>query len=518
MTSEPVEGLEVTAALTWSDGSTTFTGTVMTDELGAFEATTRFTDQRDTLCELLKPTYECVVEAPIMVRISVVQDGRVIDDVGVAARWVITDEAGRPDVVSGAVELPPVGIPAWFDETVYPCRYATSDVAIDDLDGDGDSDVVAAASFSGDLCVYLNDGEGELSRPNRYLAAKGRFRSRAVSLVTGDIDGDEDRDLVGLVLGEEDVEGGYVSSIGYVSVLLNNGNGAFAPRRVHAVDDEPLSFTMGDLDEDGYPDLIIVNSPWSTGSEPIPSIRVLMNDGAGGFSDTFTLTAGKAPYGVAMADLNHDQHLDVVVTNLYPNDLDLDNWDPDNAEREDYNGALTILPGNGDGTFAKAVHREITAILPWAVTAGDFNGDGTTDLATAGWGFWGFHSPVFEPGVSVLTGKGDGTFDAEAFHPTTWAAMDVVAGDFDSDEDIDLAVAQNLLALLVNNGDETFTMNSRAWDGAGRDSAVGNVGNSMSAFAVGDLDGDGDPDLVAANGESFDSSSTISVLLNRRAR
>src|SRR5947199_62046 len=107
----------------------------------------------------------------------------------------------------------------------------------------------------------------------------------------------------------------------------------------------------------------------------------------------------------------------------------------------------SVLLGNGDGTFQIAVHY-VVGSAPYSVTAGHFNGDGKSDLAVA-----------TDVGSSVLLGNGDGTFQTAVNYGAGNQPSFAVAGDFNSDGKLDVAVADGLsgtVAVLLGNGDGTF--------------------------------------------------------------
>lgn len=80
---------------------------------------------------------------------------------------------------------------------------------------------------------------------------------------------------------------------------------------------------------------------------------------------------------------------------------------------------ISVLMGNGDGTFKTAVNYG-TGNQPYSLVAADFNGDGKVDLAVANYG---------ESTVSVLNGNGDGTFNAKVDYPTGTGPRGLDVGD-----------------------------------------------------------------------------------------
>ena len=160
---------------------------------------------------------------------------------------------------------------------------------------------------------------------------------------------------------------------------------------------------------------------------------------------------------------------------------------------------VLILTGNGDGTFTAGATID-TGTSPFGIVTGDFNNDGHADLAIANNG---------SNTLTILQGNGDGTFTAAETSPATGTGpISLVVGDFDGDGKADLAVANtgtNGLTILLGNGDETFTAKS---NGDSRDVA----GGGFATVVLGDFNGDGKQDLVIA-GENAQTQLTGSVLL-----
>jgi hypothetical protein len=177
------------------------------------------------------------------------------------------------------------------------------------------------------------------------------------------------------------------------------------------------------------------------------------------------IEAGTEPRSIAVGDFNGDGKLDLAVANEGSNNL-------------------TILLGNGDGTFTPAASSPTTGDEPTAVVVGDFNGDGKLDLAVASSG---------SNNLTILLGNGDGTFRPAAASPATGVdPLGVAVGDFNGDGKLDLAVANvgsNNVTILLGNGDGTFTPAASS----------PSTGSWPWAVAVGDFNGDGKLDLAVAN-------------------
>lgn len=167
------------------------------------------------------------------------------------------------------------------------------------------------------------------------------------------------------------------------------------------------------------------------------------------------------PNVVAAADFNNDGILDLAVSNSNSGAT-----------------ALTILLGNGDGTFTAVPTSPTVGLYPDGITAGDFNNDGIPDLAV---------TSVDEDEVVILLGKGDGTFNAGPILSTPSVPQSIAATDFNGDGYLDIAVVNgSTLSVFLGNGDGTFN-------------AVINtpsVGSSPVGLGVGDFNGDGVPDVA----------------------
>src|SRR5262249_5160089 len=124
-------------------------------------------------------------------------------------------------------------------------------------------------------------------------------------------------------------------------------------------------------------------------------------------------------------------------------------------------GFISVLLGKGDGTFKTAVNY--TAANPLFIVVDDFNRDGRTDLAVANGGTRPGYPDSTQGGISVLLGKGDGTFQDAVNYDGENGARSMAVGDFNRDGNLDLAVdhpnwvslSGNRLSILLGKGDGT---------------------------------------------------------------
>jgi hypothetical protein len=257
---------------------------------------------------------------------------------------------------------------------------------------------------------------------------------------------------------------------------------SFSAARVFCAGQGPISLAAADFNGDGQRDLAVANN----GST---HVSVYLGKGDGTFPTPVDYVAGAGPRALVAYDLDRDGKADLIVVNggSHPNYAD---------------GGVSILFGNGDGTFRTAANYGV-GIQPVSVTAGDFNGDGMPDLALANLGtYLGANDGI----VSVLLSNGDGTFRTAVNYGAGISPSSVTAGDFNRDGRLDLVVANQssyCVSVLLGRGDGTFQ------------AAVNyGVGAGPAFVAAGDFNRDGRVDLAVAN-YSPSGGGSVSVLLGR---
>ncbi|MBI1842037.1 MAG: VCBS repeat-containing protein [Verrucomicrobia bacterium] len=247
------------------------------------------------------------------------------------------------------------------------------------------------------------------------------------------------------------------------SVLLDEA-------RSFPVGGNPRSVALGDFNGDGKMDLAVANLDRS-------NVSILIGVGDGTFRDAVNTPTLPHPRFVAAGDFNKDGKLDLAVANI------------------DFN-SVSILLGQGDGTFIRSATRIFDVdVHPVFIAVGDFNGDRCLDIAVANNGCAGCR---IDGSVSILLGKGDGTFARAVDYPEGAHPVSLVVGDFNGDGAQDLAVANVLtVSVLLGRGDGTFT------PGADYTTMLHPV-----SVASGDFNEDGKLDLAVAN----DTAGTVTLL------
>jgi hypothetical protein len=349
----------------------------------------------------------------------------------------------------------------FLDLSTPATGYEPYSVAVGDFNGDGIPDL-AVANFGGNtVTILLGLGNGNFTQESNMPQFIGVSPD---SMAVGDFNGDGIPDLA-------------VANFGgnTVTILLGNGNGTFtqAANSPVTVGNGPYSVAVGDFNGDGIPDLAVANFDGNT-------VTILLGNGNGTFTQAANspVTVGAA-YSIAVGDFNGDGIPDLAVVNNY------------------ISGTVTILLGKGNGTFTQALNSPVTVgVAPQSVVVGDFNGDGIPDLAVAN---FGSNSNT----VTILLGNGDGTFTQAANIPVPSGvgSNSIAVGDFNRDGIPDLAI--------VNEGGSTVTIFLGKGNGTFTHAVDNTVTTGTGSLAVGDFNGDGIPDLAIVN----EGGSTVDVLL-----
>jgi hypothetical protein len=437
-------------------------------------------------------------------------------------------------------------------------------VAVGDLDGDGAPDLVTANGGGDTFSVLLGRGDGTFKAKVDYSASTSAYaNAKPAQVAIADFNGDGNPDV--FLTGSEN---------GYVTVALGKGDGTFTPRPGWFTDTFGGGLAVADLNGDGVPDVAVADGgvavrlgssdgrfysmdQASTGTGACAlavadlnadgrpdlvsangasdSVSVLLNTGthAFGYRADCDITAGN-PWNttaVAVTDLNEDGKPDVVVAaanvievalgsgngmfaggdmttppgsavESYP--VDFSTEDAYSIVTGDFNGdghqdvvaafvdGFAFLPGDGHGHLGPAVRFGTMPTMGEArLATGDFNHDGKLDIVST--------PSATTVGVDVYLGNGDGTFQAPIAVPAiNGAPYSVVAsplavGDLNKDGNADIVVGGGgYVDVLLGHGNGTFAPAVKYSAGTFTDSPV----YFPEYVFIGDFTGDGNPDVV----------------------
>jgi hypothetical protein len=403
------------------------------------------------------------------------------NEVGSEAKKLTSSATDAQPITSDSMLEPTSAWLGFAGPVKIPAGDSPRSVTSADFNGDGKADLATSNYASDNVSVLLRDGDGTFQAAQNLMVGDGPS-----SVTSADIDGDGKVDLT------------VANQISQnLSVLLGNGDGTF-----QAAKDSPAtvslsgsygtssSVTSADFNGDGKADI-------ATSNYASDNVSVLLSDGNGTFQAAKRFPAGYGPHSVKSADFNGDSKADLTVANQHSDNV-------------------SVLLGNGDGTF-QAAQNFVAADSLRSVTSADFNEDGKADLAVAhSSSFSYFWRPNYPEGLSVLLGNGDGTFQAANDYlvgdfPEWRLSSYVTTADFDGDTKKDLAIANDgslsaapSVSVMLGRGDGTFQFDQEL-----------SADIRPSSLAAANLDANNVPDLaVGTDGSPDKDPDNISVLMS----
>ncbi len=340
---------------------------------------------------------------------------------------------------------------------VKPPQYQTGlypqNIVARDFNGDGANDVATANGGSDDFTVLFNDGQGGFFNRLSY-----NCDSSPNGICAGDFDGDGDEDIAVVNY-----------SFDNLSIFSNSGYGTFSSSQTLTFGPghlNPFSVECGDLDGDGYLDIVVSLHGSS-------EISLLINDGTGNFTvDTFYET-GQNPCALALKDIDGDNFIDILVA-------------------EEFSNTVSIFTNDGQGVFT--LSDSLTGLCnPTGLAVYDFDGDSLKDVAVAS---------AYSNSVQVFKNLGSGGFAENFSVRTGYEPWGIECADVDGDGFKDLLTVNfktNNLAVHYGNGDLTFS-----------EAEFYGVDSAPSCMVLGDFNGNGGADIVTGHYAS----DKISVLLS----
>jgi hypothetical protein len=370
---------------------------------------------------------------------------------------------------------PSVSAQQWVNETATRFPASTGEYSnyldIGDIDNDGDLDIVWANGGNYNTLgpaqlerIFINNGSGVFTDES---VARGAASGNARGVELGDLDNDGDLDIV------------YAQDFNKQPiVMINDGTGHFTNQsaaRLPATMYSSARIALGDIDNDGDLDMYICNSGTSNrfGSG---QNRIYVNDGTGVFTDE---TATRHPVAVL------NEAMDAIFGDI-DGDFDLDVRAASTA-----NNNSRLYRNNGSGVFTTVAGVPADANA-YSYDFGDIDGDGNLDLLGANANGSGNNSEF------LLRNDGTGAYTNVSSNispnPTT-DDNDTKFVDYDNDGDMDFIVGSlgTTERVYNNNGSGVFTQVA---------GLITAVSDSTLDIKVADLNGDGRPDVVTAQGES----------------
>ena len=371
-------------------------------------------------------------------------------------RIAFVEHPSRDGGLAGPDGPPPCSVLGFISAPLPVTGAAPRAIALADLDGDGNLDLVITNGDDGTVSVYRGNGDGtfqpRMTQPtdvHPWSVAIGDLGTGAPSIVVGNY-------------------GPSFASVYHVT------GGMLSTKQDFTTGLSPQAVEIGDIDGDHVADIVAAD-------HDADAITVLLNDGNATFmpkTDLGTGTGSK-PYAVEIADLNNDGK-------------------PDLAVADTNTSSVSVLLGTGGGAFQPAVmYPAAPAGQPWSIAVADVDHDGKPDLAVAN----NYGDNPANITISVLLGNGDGTFKPEVDYPSNPNPWWVAFADLDGDGNQDLVVANgqgNTMSVFLGVGDGTFQPH--------RDFPTGAF---VTSLAIGDVNNDGRPDVLLPN----QTDGTVSVLI-----
>lgn len=342
--------------------------------------------------------------------------------------------------------------------TITGVGAGSASIAFADFNGDGKLDIAVSNYGSNTISIFLNKGDGSFGSP--VMTTIGPPSNPGLAgIVAADFNEDGKTDLI-------------VSGSQGDIVLLGNGDGTFAQASAISGGGEFYHALATDLNGDKHLDLVAAGNSY---------LMVALGAGNGTFSPATTLPAAEVmppppqyPQGVAaspweidIGDLTGSGKSDIVGGIFYPNAA----------------AGVAVYEGNGDGSFQVPTWQSTAPYIPDSVALADFNGDGKLDVLLG-----------YTISAEVALGNGTGSFNVVSQIPVYQGGQFtfVRAADLDQDGKPDALVADDgagVLTVVLNNGSGVLDGSTYSYT----------IAPGICDLAVGDLNGDGMPDVVLVN-------------------
>ncbi|CAF5032043.1 unnamed protein product, partial [Rotaria sp. Silwood1] len=342
--------------------------------------------------------------------------------------------------------------PDFINSTVYyqGSNPNPSAVTTGDFNNDQQLDIVVANAGSDNVQILLDYRGGNFMNTITYSTGAN---SHPENVVVADFNKDNQLDIAVVNAWDSDLQ-----------VFLSSPNGTFGASTKYSTgySSFPTSITAADFNKDGWIDVVVANSVSN-------NIGIFLGYDYPTFTSRNIVLQNRdsTPYYIAIGDFNKDSQWDIAVACRKKNNI-------------------TVFLGDGNGTFAKELFNDLSpSSRPQSLIIGDFNNDNISDIAVAN---------SRDISISILLGNGNGTFAPYISQKTIDASpVSIAVGDFNNDSRQDIVVAleyANSIGIFIGIGNGSF-QNQISYQMPRESSPVW--------VAVGDFNNDNVQDIVVAN-------------------
>lgn len=294
----------------------------------------------------------------------------------------------------------------------------------------------------------------------------------------------------------------FVSCFAFIAIFLSitsaswSATPLFHKPQVYNLGVSALSVTLADVNGDGKLDLLVADGGGTIG--------VSLGNGDGTFAPAQSYgSGGWETYAIVVGDVNGDGHLDLIATSSCVSGENCDH------------GVVSVLLGNGDGTFRAAKTFDSGGADARSVAIGDVNGDRIPDIVVAN--NCVSSGNCSNGAVTVLLGVGDGTFQAaKSYNSGGQNSSGIALSDVNGDGKLDALISNYCsgdcvqsgnVGVLFGNGDGTFQ------------AAQTYASDNVNSIAIADMNQDGWPDVLLATYCAYGEaclSKGVQMMLNNR--